>query len=1173
MKNVVRITAARTTLRYSTWLIACLAWAFTAVARHNAENSSLKKNTSIRFENATLESALKRVASEGRFRLVYDAAQLHKAKQPGSMVFSNKPLGEILDSLLAGTAFSYKVNDDLLVVYFDAAKAGFALSGKILNLENSTPVPGASIRVVATNKGTVADDDGNFRLLNVNAGDQLEISSAGYERLVVTVKNDQFLTIRLQPAVQQNQELVVVGYGVQKKVNLTGAVSQVDAKVLADKPVANVAQALQGVVPNLNITFGDGHPGSGGKFNVRGYASISNGGTPLVLIDGVPGDINTMNPQDVESISVLKDAASSAIYGARGAYGVILVTTKQAKKGRLTVSYSNNFSLQTPTTNTDFITDGYTAAQLVDSAFIRATGNSYTGYTADDYAELKKRQTDRSLPSVVVQNRNGKDQYVYYAHTDWWHTMFRDWQPSMEHSLNLTGGSEKVDFMLSGRFYDQKGMMKINQDIYHAYNFRAKLNVRLAPWLTLFSNTQFSANDYTYPGWGINDNFVSVTVHALPSYAPVNPDGTATYRTNLNNYNIGDGVYASLLHGKSKGGNKNYDLTNTIGFNLSLAKGLTVTANYSYELQPYSDYARRTADPWSINPGVIQYVGNDYLRENNYLDQHHTINAYATYEKRLSDHNFKIVAGYNQELQKYKTTTAQKGNLLSEDLNQFDLATGDMQVNGSASEWALLGYFGRINYDYRGKYLLELNSRYDGSSRFPSNRRFGFFPSVSAGWRISEEDFFQSLKPAVSDLKLRASYGSLGNQQFSNNAKTSNYPYIPVMSTGQSAWIINDARTQVMSAPAPIDPNFTWEKSSSIDFGADIGLLHNRLQASFDWYRRKTTDMFAPGKTLPSVFGTNPPKQNAADLVTKGFDLSVNWRDNGKLGGKPFSYNLGIVLSDYKATITRYDNPNKLLSDYYVGQQLGEIWGYSLDGYFKTDEEAQTWKTDQSFVNKQRLSAPGNYSKLAAGDIKFKDLNNDGKINNGQNSVNDPGDLRRIGNKYPRYSYGITAGAAWNGFDISVFFQGIGKQNWYPGNNADKFWGAYSRAYYSFIPLDFPGKIWSPENPDAYFPRLRSYEALNNGGELYTANDKYLQNLAYIRLKNLTIGYSLPASVLKKLHIDRLRVYFSGQNLFTSTKLKTKYIDPEMAMPDADAANARVYPFFKVYSFGLNLSL
>ncbi len=1064
----------------------------------------------------------------------------------------------------------------LLVCSSLFARQSASLKGTVKS-ETGSPLEGVTVTVqqdAGTTPGSaVTDESGTFLIQSLTPGKSytLSFSYVGYATKVlngVDIKPGQgnSVAVALAPTNEALGEVVVVGYGTQKKVNLTGAVSQVDSRTIKDRPVANISQALQGAVPGLNVTFGDGHPGSGGSLNVRGYATINSGSnsSPLVLIDGVPGNINLINPQDVETISVLKDASAAAIYGARAAFGVVLVTTKRAKLGKMVVSYTNNFSSQTPTVSTDFNTDGYDIAMMMDEAFKRATGNTYTRYSDKDYEELKKRQTDPSLPSVVIDNRNGKDMYVYYGNTDWWHTMFRRSQPAMQHSINLSGGTEKVDFVVSGRFLEQKGMLRVNQDKYNAYNFRAKINAHITPRLTLYTNTQFSADKYTYPGWGINNNFVSITVHALPSYVPVNPDGTATYRTELNNYTIGDGIYADLLFGKSKGQQNNFQLTNTIGANYKVTDGLVLTGNYTFDLNPYSTFARRTASPWSIYPGTTSYVGNDKLTESMRLDQYHVINAYGTYDKKFGAHAVKITAGYNQELKKFKTLQGEKADLLSLDLNQLNLGTGAQATGSSASEWALLGFFGRINYDYKGRYLLEVNGRYDGTSRFPQESRFGFFPSVSAGWRISKEAFFEPLGSIFSELKLRGSYGSLGNQLTS-----SNYPSIPVMGSGQSNYIINDTRTQYLSVPSPISPNLTWERTVSTNIGADFALFKNRLQGSFDWYRRNTMDMLTNGKTLPSVFGAGSPQQNAADLLTKGFEASLNWRNEGQLMNRAFSWNIGAVLSDYTSIITRFDNPNKLLNNHFEGKKVGDIWGYSLDGYFVSDDEASKWPINQSFVNRTIQNSPGEWSKPRAGDIKFKDLNGDGIVNNGKNTLADPGDLRVVGNSLPRYSFGINGGASWSNFDMAVIFQGIGKQNWYPGANADKFWGPYSRAYYSFTPEDFLDKIWSEDNPNAYFPRLRSYEALNGGGSLNAPNDKYIQDLAYIRLKNLTVGYSLPAALLGKFRINRCRIYFSGENLWTATKLETNYIDPEQASAET---NGRVYPFMKTFAFGLDLT-
>src|SRR5690606_37444071 len=376
-------------------------------------------------------------------------------------------------------------------------------------------------------------------------------------------------------------------------------------------------------------------------------------------------------------------------------------------------------------------------------------------------------------------------------------------------------------------------------------------------------------------------------------------------------------------------------------------------------------------------------------------------------------------------------------------------------------------------------------------------------------------------------------------------------------------------RTEFLSVTTPISPQLTWELATTANVGVDIGFFDNRLSTSFDYYVRETLDMLVPGKTLPAVFGAASPRQNAGDLKNVGWELAVAWNDQKTLGGKPFGYNFSLGLSDSKAEITRFDNREKQLNNFYVGQQLGEIWGYRIDGIFQSDEEAANWKINQDYVDQQRLKAPGNWSNLQAGDVRFVDVNGDGKVDPGLNTLADPGDQVVIGNSLPRYTFGVNLGASWNGFDLSAFFQGIGRQHWYPGNNADKFWGPYSRPYFSFVPRDFNDDVWTPENPDAYFPLLRGYNALNDRGALNVKNDRYLQNLAYVRLKNLTVGYSLPMILLEKASISRARIFVSGENLVTLTKLRSDYIDPEQA---AGETNGRAYPFSKTFSLGIDIT-
>lgn len=1051
------------------------------------------------------------------------------------------------------------------------------ISGKVTDSRNQ-PLPGVTVVVLGTTTGTVSNANGEYTFnLPANAT-TLQFSFVGMRAIEVPVDGRSTINVVMEEETIGVDEVVVVGYGTQKKVNLTGAVSQISSEQLENRPVSNMTQILQGAIPNLNVNFSTGQPGAGGSLNVRGNTSI-NGGGPLVLIDGVPGDINRMNPSDVESVTVLKDAAASAIYGARGAFGVVLVTTKNGKEEDLKVSYNTNFGWSSPTVSTDFMTSGYDHARLNDEAFLRSTGNTYTRYTEEDYRELEARRYDKTehpdRPWVVVKNVQGKDIYNYYGNWDWWNTVFTDVQASQRHNVTLSGGSNVLNFLLSGSYYDKDGIMKINPDKYNNYTFRSKINAQLTPWLKLSNNTQYYNSRYKYQGreGGGNDNFVYITVHAMPAYAPMNPDGTPTYNTIKNNYSIGDGIFALLLQGQSGGANQTHEIITTNSATIDITDDLKLNADHSYTVLFTDNYYRSTVTKYSIEPGKMQEVPNyntDLLKQTRVLQPMNVSNVYLNYNKAISRHQFGATAGVNYEYRKYGRMFASRKNLLSQTLNDLNLGTGDQEVSGGAYEYTLFGAFFRANYNYGDKYLLEVNGRYDGTSRFQSETRYGFFPSVSLGYRISEEAFFEPLKSAVNNLKLRVSYGTLGNQLPSSSSSANFYPYISLMPTAISSWIADNQKVQYVNRPNPIAADLTWEKSTTSNVGLDADFLNNRLNFTFDAYIRKTYDMLVPGKVLPAVFGASVPTANAGDLETKGFETSLSWRDEFTVMAKPFRYDVSLVLSDYQATITKYDNPNNLLSSYYVGQKLGEIWGYSIDGFFESDEEAQNWPIDQTLVNRQRTSSPGAWSKLQAGELKFRDLDDSKTISPGKNTLDDPGDRRIIGNTTPRYRYGVNLGFNWNNIDLTTFVQGIARRDWYPGNNADKFWGPYSRPYFSFLPRDFEKDVWTPDNRDAYFPLLRGYTALNANNDLREANDRYLQNAGYMRLKNIVLGYTIPDKLLAKAKIERLRIYFSGENLFYTTQLRTRYIDPEQL--DGDGTNGRTYPMSKTVSFGLDLT-
>lgn len=1143
--------------------------------------------TRLTFEskNATIESVFKQIEALSEFKFAYNSTKLDVDKKI-SLRFENQTIDVILGKILGEANFRYQIVDRYIIitdqnslnsVVMGSEQPTRKLTGRVTD-SSGTPLPGVSVVIKGTSVGTISDANGNYSFSNIDDNVTLQFSFVGMKIQEVKIAGKASVNVTLEDETIGVDEVIVVGYGVQKKVNLTGAVSQITSKSLENRPVSNMSQILQGSIPNLNVNFTTGQPGAGGNLNVRGTTSI-NGGGPLVLIDGVPGDINRINPYDVESVTVLKDAAASAIYGARGAFGVVLVTTKNAKEGKMTISYNANYGWASPTVSTDFLTTGYDHVKLNDEAFLRSTGNTYTRYSEEDYAELEARRYDKTenpeRPWVVVKNVKGKNIYNYYGNYDWWNAVFSEVQQSKQHNLNVSGGNEKISYLLSGSYYEKDGIMKINPDNFDSYTFRSKISAQVLPWLKISNNTQYYNSAYKYQGLegGGNPNFVSVTVHALPAYAPVNPDGTPTYNTLKNNYSIGDGIYALLLEGKAGGKNTTHEFVSTTSMVIDVNKHLKVLGDFSYTLYLTDNWYRNTVTKYSIEPGIMQEVPNfnlDQMKQTRILKPMKVANLYANYSQDFHKHHLAGTAGVNYEYTNYSRLYGLRKNLLSESLNDLSLGTGDQETSGGAYEYTLFGAFFRGNYDYADKYLVEVNGRYDGTSRFGEGQRYGFFPSVSVGYRVSEEPFFESLKGVVNNLKFRYSYGTLGNQLPSNTSSSSFYPYISLMPTSLSSWISNSQKIQYVSNPRPISPELTWEKSTTSNIGLDADFLKSRLNFSVDAYIRKTFDMLVPGKVLPAVFGATIPTENAGDLETKGFEVSLGWRDEFKLMNKPFSYNVSLGVSDYMSKITKYDNPSNLLSNYYVGQELGEIWGYSIDGFFKTDEEAQNFTIDQSLVNRQRLNSPGVWNKLQAGDIKFNDLDGDKKITPGKNTLDDPGDRRVIGNTTPRYRFGLNIGFNWNNFDFSTLVQGIGRRDWYPGNNADKFWGPYSRPYYSFIPRNFEKDVWTPENTDAYFPLLRGYTALNASNDLYNANDRYIQNAGYIRLKNLVVGYTLPKKWLSKAKVEKLRFYLSGENLAYYTPMRTRYIDPEQL--DGDGTNGRTYPMSKTLSFGIDLS-
>lgn len=1009
-------------------------------------------------------------------------------------------------------------------------------------------VIGASVVVKGTTNGTITGLDGDFSLSGVTKGSILVVSFVGYQNTEVKW-NGQPLTIVLKEDTKVLDEVVVVGYGTQKKANLSGAVAAVDGKVLQDRPITNIGQGLQGVVPNLNITMNNGGaPGATSSFNIRGNTSL-NGGSPLVLVDNVQMDANLVNPDDIESISVLKDAASASIYGARAAYGVILITTKKGKKSdKPTVSLSATGYWQSPALTFHNV-NSMQYLTMMDEAYQNDGGSGHY-FKSQVYQYAEDYFNGKYDSPVFFDTAYDTYKYGYCGNTDWWDELYKT-SFSQIYTANISGGNDRTTYYASVSMNDQGGILKAGDDKYNKYNANVNISSNITKWLNVSAKIAHTYTDELHPTGGTTA-MNSTAYSGLSSYSgmmkgdlsplmPVkHPDG----------HYAGQGSYTNPVAIMEQGGNAQYkqnDLWMTGAVKITPIKGLVINADYTWNfygkssnqhVQNFYDYTAVPGTenyyPWT-NPSSVTVTNND--------DYYNAFNAFAEYTFSLKEkHNFKVMVGYNQENKHKKYHYAGRKNLIDSSNPSLNLAYGDMAMNGSETHWSVNGFFARINYDYKGKYLLELNGRYDGSSKFPHGDRYAFFPSASVAWRVSEEKFWEPIRGWFDNFKLRASYGSLGNQAL-DESRYGNFPYLATygINTKYGA-LLNGTRPVAVSVPGLVSASFTWETVNQIDFGFDASFFGGRLNTSFDWYRRNTKDMLAAGQALPAVLGTSVPQENAADMKTVGWEVSLEWNDRLSNG---FGYHIKGVLSDYQASITKFSNPTKLLGTHYVGEKLNEIWGYVSNGLFQSDEDAKA--ADQSYLSG---------GSWGAGDVKYEDLNNDGKIDIGKNTLDDSGDRKIIGNSTPRYSYGITAGFDYKGFDFEMFWQGIGKRDYWLGGS--QFWGFTDEWC---TPLTSSLDYWTEDNRDAYFPRLHHYGV--NGGN-HQVSTRYLQNAAYLRLKNVVLGYTIPRSITEKVKISRLRVFVQGENLLTFTPLIDSY-DPE-------TLNNMTYPINKKISVGLNLT-
>ncbi len=1120
-----------------------------------------------------------------------------------------------------------------------AFAANRELKGTVVDSENE-PLVGVSVQAVQNKAAVATDLDGNFTIKVPEGPVSVKFSYVGYAPQTVKVApaENNIQVVMREDAIAL-ESAIVIGYGVQKKANLTGAVAAVDGKALENRPAVSVANMLQGSVAGLNVTTNSGVPGQSAKINVRGQTSI-NGGSPLVLIDGAIGDIDMVNPNDVESISVIKDASASAVYGARAAYGVILVTTKagQAKDGMATVRFNARAGWEESTTSTEYETRGYWSVYNVNQFWRNRAGDDYVKYNHSDMMELLARVNDKTenpeRPWVMETVRNGDRRWVYYANTDWYHEMYRDRHPSQQYNISFSGGKDKFRYFLSGGMDFKDGILAQTPDEYRKYNLRSKLDFAVNKWVDISNNTSFFGSTYSYLGDGsVQNTFTYSNRHATANFPLKNPDGSWVGNNPWMGYRVGNGRHILLGDGSHRNIERKTNFANTFRINIKPIEQITVTGDFTYRFYQLRNtnrgnnfsYRQRPDEPLTYYKSG---AGQNHLKEQTATRNYYSVNAFATYKDTFADaHNLTVMAGFNYEKYDYKNVTVDVNDITNENLDDIGLQIPEPNITakGGQEEYALEGIFGRANYDYKGKYLAEFSCRYDGTSRFGEGHRWGFFPSGSIGWRMSEENFWESLRPVWNNAKVRLSYGHLGNQQTDNlynffrGVKTYTFDGFN-FGTGNGS-------SGYSSIDKPLAGDLTWETAKQWDLGLDLSFFNNRLSFTGDIYQRDTDNMLINGLDLPGIYGASAPAMNIANMRTRGYELGFQWNDSFRLWGHPFSYNVSFNLSQYESKITEFNNADKVLSQYYPGMVMGEIWGYSLeDRFFATDEEAAEYAKNVDLT--QVLG--GLQGGWKAGDVIFKDLDGNGAINNGidgrlrwqgriydpgddgyeeaashledsdnatkaytipKNTLDNHGDLRRLGNELPTLSYGVTAGFQYFGFDASIFFQGTGNHYWYPHGQNYAFWGSYSYEYVAFLPVDFRDKIWSVDNPDSYFPRPMGRYAWKSGPLGYK-NDKYLQNIRYCRLKNLTVGYTLPQNITRKAFIDKVRVYFTAENLayWSPLKKNSKYVDPESAFsrgrdasnwaptvlrdddPDNNDYNNASYPWPKTFMFGLDIT-
>lgn len=1017
-----------------------------------------------------------------------------------------------------------------------------AITGSVLSSESKLPLEGVSILVKGRGSGAQTNNKGQFSI-QAAVGDILVVSNLGFSSQEITVGNNNNLVISLNLTIANLEDVVVVGYGTQKKLNLTASVTQISGDILQNRPLKSVTEGLQGFVAGLNINSVNGSPESNPNINIRGYTGINSLGGPLVLVDGVERDLGDINPNDVESVSVLKDAAASAIYGSRAPYGVLLVTTRSGKKGgKARVNYSGSYQVGTPIGMPHWANSWEFAEKINEKYRNSLQAVLFTDATIQkmkDFGSGKINVWNDPLP-----NGQWGAHYDSYANNDWFSTMFKQQNPSQQHNIDVSGGSNNTTYYLGVGYNEASGLIVGSNDKRQRYTTLLKVKSDVTDWLSLGLNMNYVKNDET----GLNirgrgRDYADMMVNAagsFPNWADLSPNGSP--------YWLSSGPTM-----RGDGGNA-IDNTNDFlvsgRFELKPLKGLNIIGNYSWKNSGNHTaiislpIISINADGTTRNSG--RSVTQSEVRRVMSTSDYHTADLTASYLKQIKKHSFQVMAGYQEEYYKTITLIGDRKDLYTNAIPVLHTTYNAQPILDDAlSHWATQGVFGRFSYNYKEKYLFEFNGRYDAHSKFPPEIRWAFFPSFAAGWNIAKENFWKF--ESVSSLKIRGSYTSSGDNGGGN------YLYLPTMGTavGTKDVLLEGSKPNMVSMPGLVSSTLTWAKPRSIGIGVDVVALKNKLDVTWDWYQRTTYDQAGPAEVLPVSLGTTPPQTNNAVSETRGWEFTVNWRDKAfKLGGKQVGYSVNFNISDYIGYVVKYNSSvsGARSGTWTPGEIFGALYVYESNGIAKNAADIAN-----NVVQTAGFNVPG--------DLMLKDLNGDGRVTTGDGGYwYSQGDSKKVGYTYPRYRYGFNLQANWNGFDLSVQLTGVPK------------WKIYSGSFY-VMPVagdQFNSKwfvaqrelgTYTYETPDAFYPRYSS--------RTYAANDQYLLNLANLKIKNLRIGYQLPEKIKSKIKTDRFYIYSSIENLgYIYYKSFVKY-DPDILQNYGGSG----YPPQRQFSFGLNIRI